>query len=130
MVERAHISRWRLSPKDWAKGIEVWKKLLEEEQGYMTLREWMLSEGLFQPDLARELNTSQPLISRWMRDAIVPSIDMLLKIEDMTGGKVVLRSFTVEAKEAGDRRLVKAGLLPPEALHSWEKYHERKAKSA
>lgn len=84
-----------------------------------TLREWMFENDMTHRQLAKMLKTSYQNVQRWM-GATTPSVEMMIEISKITDGEVTLEAFTLDAKWAGDKRLVDAGLLDPAVMRFWE----------
>lgn len=59
----------------------------------MTLREYLLTTGVRQRDLAARLGVTQATVSRLASGAGQPSIELAAAIKDATGGKVGFESW-------------------------------------
>lgn len=59
----------------------------------MNLAQYLVEKQISQKKLAEILEVSQPTIHKWLNNKSIPSGKMLVKIDQITGGKVGARDF-------------------------------------
>jgi transcriptional regulator with XRE-family HTH domain len=59
----------------------------------MTLREWIKAEKLSQREAAAMLDVHLVTLNRWLCGHLMPSRDALMRVRDVTGGKVSADTF-------------------------------------
>jgi hypothetical protein len=84
-----------------------------------TLREWMVEKKISQRQMAKLMDTKQQNINRWL-GAATPELTVMRQIKTLTRNEVDYEAFLPWEKYAGDKRLVDAGLVPPQTLNRWE----------
>lgn len=59
----------------------------------MTLEEYLKAEGMNASAFAKLLNVTPSTVTRWLTTDRKPDLELMVKIEDATGGKVTMRDF-------------------------------------
>ena len=59
----------------------------------MTLREWIIDQGLTQRAAADRFGVQEITLSRWLTGKAIPRRDQMAAIRDATGGRVEAGSF-------------------------------------
>lgn len=62
----------------------------------MKLRDFLQSKGMKINFLAAEIGVNQSLVCAWLNGAVVPTLKHIVKIEEITKGKVRARDLIVE----------------------------------
>lgn len=59
----------------------------------MTLAKWLITKGMSQADLARELKVTPPCVHAWIYGVRPPNARNMMTIYRMSGGKVNLKHW-------------------------------------
>lgn len=62
----------------------------------MKLAEWLVTKGIRQAELSRMLNVTQPTVHNWVNRKAPPSARQMMRLYQMSGGKVNLKDWCEE----------------------------------
>ena len=68
----------------------------------MTLSEYMKSEGLTAMAFAEMISAPTSTVTRWINGETSPSLDLIIRIDDATEGKVTAEDFVREKRQKKD----------------------------
>lgn len=59
----------------------------------MNLAKWLITKGMSQADLARELQVTPPCVHAWIYGVRPPNATHMMKLYKMSGGKIGLKDW-------------------------------------
>lgn len=61
----------------------------------MTLQDYLKAEGLNASAFAKLLDVTPSTVTRWLTTDRKPDLTLMVKIEEVTGGRVTMRDFVL-----------------------------------
>lgn len=59
----------------------------------MNLKEYLVSNGIVHSYFAKQIDTTSPQLSMWLSGKAKPRLESIVKIEEITKGKVTVRDW-------------------------------------
>lgn len=94
----------------------------------MTLREYLTREGISPRQMAQSLDCSEAVVYGWMSGRRLPSLVLMARIEEATGGSVLLCDFVPEVEVEPLPEPKRRGRPTPRpSVEEWTRRHGLKA---